>query len=226
MLYEEQETGIQTEEQIEKLQKMAGEKKKKRVALMGELLRSKGFVWTATAHFVMGGLQQAGNVCRVEAEGPWMCVVPDMWENTPNEELVIKDMTDPKTGEKYPFEDRRQELVFIGVNMKHEAIQSTLDRCLLTNEEMELKPEIWLDKWEAEDKIGLAMEESEDEEDEDEEAKKMMKSMKIRTKRNKAVIKSKMGTREKRIKKKLRKKVDKDESEPPVKKTKVKNTIP
>ena len=50
--------------------------------------------------------------------------------------------------------------------MKHEAIQSTLDRCLLTNEEMELKPEIWLDKWEAEDKIGLAMEDSEDEEDE------------------------------------------------------------
>ena len=52
------------EVQVENQQKMAAAKKQKRVALMGELLRSKGFVWTATAHFVMGGFQQAGNVCR------------------------------------------------------------------------------------------------------------------------------------------------------------------
>merc|ERR1719412_3278836 len=92
-----------------------------------------------------------------------------MWKDTPNEPLVLKDMTD-QNGEKYPFEDRRQELVFIGVNMKHEAIQSTLDRCLLTNEEMELKPETWLDKWEEEDKIQLALDDDGEEEgDEDEE---------------------------------------------------------
>jgi len=156
------------EVQLENQQKMAAAKKQKRVALMGELLRSKGFVWTATAHFVMGGFQQAGNVCRLEAEGPWMCVVPDMWKDTPNEELVIKDMTDPKTGEKYPYEDRRQELVFIGVKLNHEAIQSTLDQCLLTDEEMELKPEIWLDKWEDEDKIKLAFVDDDEEEDEEE----------------------------------------------------------
>jgi len=168
MLYEEQNKEEEERTAIEELQKLAAEKKKKRVALMGELLRSKGFVWTATAHYVMGGLQQAGNICRVEAEGPWMCVVPDMWEGTPNEDLVVKDMTDPKTGEKYPFEDRRQELVFIGVNLSHEAIQSLLDRCLLTNEEMELKPEIWLDKWEDEDPLGLALEDSEGEEEEEE----------------------------------------------------------
>merc|ERR1719462_50157 len=167
MLYEEQNKEEEDRTAIEELQKLAAEKKKKRVALMGELLRSKGFVWTATAHYVMGGLQQAGNICRVEAEGPWMCVVPDMWEGTPNEDLVVKDMTDPKTGEKYPFEDRRQELVFIGVNLSHEAIQSLLDRCLLTNEEMELKPEIWLDKWEDEDPLGLALEDSEGEEEEE-----------------------------------------------------------
>ena len=52
------------EVQLENQQKMAAAKKQKRVALMGELLRSKGFVWTATTHFVMGGFQQAGNVCR------------------------------------------------------------------------------------------------------------------------------------------------------------------
>merc|ERR1719412_2165717 len=90
-----------------------------------------------------------------------------MWKDTPNEPLVLKDMTD-QNGEKFPFEDRRQELVFIGVNLKHEAIQSALDRCLLTNEEMELKPEIWLDKWEAEDKIRLAFVDDDEEEDEEE----------------------------------------------------------
>ena len=62
--YDEQEKQNLTQSHLEKQQKLAASKKQKRVALMGELLRSKGFVWTATAHFVMGGFQQAGNVCR------------------------------------------------------------------------------------------------------------------------------------------------------------------
>ena len=48
--------------------------------MMGELLRSKGFLWMATAMDVMAGWQQAGNVIRIDAENPWMCLIPDMWK--------------------------------------------------------------------------------------------------------------------------------------------------
>jgi len=218
--YQEQNKSILTRSHLEKQQKEAAVKKEKRVAFMGELLRSKGFVWTATAHYVMGGWQQAGSVIRLEAEGPWMCVVPDMWKDTPNEPLVLKDMTD-QNGEKFPFEDRRQELVFIGVNLSHQAIQSALDRCLLTNEEMDLKPEGWLDKWEEEDKIGLAMESEDEDEDEETDGNE---DEEMDDEENDEKVQNGDKTEQNGIKgkkdKKESQKVDKDGSEPPLKKMK------
>ena len=41
------------EEALAKQQEVAGEKKATRVKFMGELLRSKGFVWVASSHDVM-----------------------------------------------------------------------------------------------------------------------------------------------------------------------------
>jgi G3E family GTPase len=49
---------------LEKQQEIAASKKKDRVENMGELLRSKGFVWIASTNNIMGGWQQAGNVIR------------------------------------------------------------------------------------------------------------------------------------------------------------------
>ena len=49
---------------LEKQQEIAATKKKNRVENMGELLRSKGFVWIASTNNIMGGWQQAGNVIR------------------------------------------------------------------------------------------------------------------------------------------------------------------
>merc|ERR1711872_841612 len=135
---------------------------------MGELLRSKGFMWIATSNDVIGAWQQAGNVLRIGAEDQWMCLMPEMWMGTPSEELVMQDIRKPD-GEDYEYKDRRQEIVFIGHGMKGEAIQQLLDDCLLTDEEMALGPEGWKETMEHLDKINLNLdfEEDDDEDDED-----------------------------------------------------------
>ena len=60
--YQEEDT---SEANLEKLQKKASIKQAARIDVMGEVLRSKGFLWLATSHYFIGGWQQAGNVLRL-----------------------------------------------------------------------------------------------------------------------------------------------------------------
>ena len=115
--------------------------------VFGELLRSKGFVWKATAHDVMAGWQQAANVLRIKPENPWMCDTPEQWKGIGVEELVLKDIQKPN-GEDWEFKDRRQEIVFTGHGMKSEVLKDLLDQCLLSDEEMALGPLMWRDSME------------------------------------------------------------------------------
>ena len=64
MLFSTLDDGPHLRSYLEKQQKIAVTKKKNRVEHMGELLRSKGFVWVASSNKIMGGWQQAGNVIR------------------------------------------------------------------------------------------------------------------------------------------------------------------
>merc|ERR1719411_1898092 len=100
-------------------------KQYKRTMLMGGLMRSKGFVWIATSQFFMGAWQQAGNVLRIKPARPWLCEIRHMWEGSPSEQEIRKEMT-MENGEEYPHGDRCQELVFIGKDLDNRAIQ----RCL------------------------------------------------------------------------------------------------
>jgi len=159
------------EGELRKLQEEALVKQKKRKETIGELLRSKGFIWMATTNDVIGGWQQAGNVLRIEPESPWMCLIPETWEGTNSESLVLDDMRKPD-GEDWEYKDRRQEIVFIGHGLNREAIQSLLDKCLLTDEEMAFGPEKWKETFEEFDNIKLSLdkeEEAEEEECEEEE---------------------------------------------------------
>ena len=48
-----------------------------------------------------------GHFYRVEGESPWMCLVPEIWEGTDQEDLVRADMT-KDDGTEYEHGDRRQ----------------------------------------------------------------------------------------------------------------------
>merc|ERR1712098_148549 len=166
---EEEKKKLQEEQKVlrAELQKQAKEKQKRRNEKFGELLRSKGFFWIATSNDVIGAWQQAGNVLRIVAEMPWMCLMPGEVLDSANKELVKQDMTMPN-GEEYEYKDRRQEIVFIGHRMKQDVIQELLDSCLLTDEEMALGPDGWMEKMEEFDTIKLALPEDDEEDDEDE----------------------------------------------------------
>merc|ERR1712038_1883547 len=101
---------------MEKLQAEALHKQKDRNEVMGELLRSKGFLWLATSNNLIGAWQQAGNVLRIRAEAQWLCLTPQLWEGESVEEMVRKDMQ-KENGEEWEYKDRRQEIVFIGHRM-------------------------------------------------------------------------------------------------------------
>ena len=141
---------------VDELQREAKFKQENRTQFMGELLRSKGFVWIASTHNTMGALQQAGNVLKIVGNCLWMSEMSEMWKGTPSEAGIRKVMTQ-ESGEEYPYSDRRQELVFIGIGLNHQRIQSALDSCLLTDEEMAMGPEEWEKSMGPSDKIALTL---------------------------------------------------------------------
>ena len=110
-------------------------------------------------------VNQNNFIVRVEGEGPWMCEIRELWEGTLQEALVRKDLNQ-QNGDEFPYGDRRQELVFIGMRLNHEAIQNALDQCLLDDEEMKLGPEEWEESFASLDNIQLTLDiESDDEGD-------------------------------------------------------------
>merc|ERR1712038_1393300 len=152
-------------------QAQANEKQKHRIETMGELLRSKGFMWMATSNDVIGMWQQAGNVLRIEAENPWHCLVPEKWKGTPSEALVLQDFKKP-SGEEWEYKDRRQEIVFIGHKMNGDVIRKLLDECLLTDDEMALGPKKWKETMEHLDSIKLDLEDVDEGDDKKEDENK------------------------------------------------------
>ena len=98
----------------------------------GNVLRSKGFVWLGSRPDLCGEWSQAGAVLRFTVGGPWYASLPE--EAWPKEvdarNDVLKDFVEPHG-------DRRQELVFIGIDMDQPRIEHALGACLMTDEEMQ-----------------------------------------------------------------------------------------
>ncbi|KAE8224752.1 hypothetical protein CF319_g2414 [Tilletia indica] len=105
------------------------------------LFRSKGFFWLATRPLIFGEWSSAGLYLTLQGGGRWRCELPrEMWPQDPE---IIKSI---EKDFQAPWGDRRQELVFIGQNMRPDPetpgsegaevlIRRALEECLLNDEE-------------------------------------------------------------------------------------------
>ncbi|GAA5821470.1 hypothetical protein JCM11251_004639 [Rhodosporidiobolus azoricus] len=105
---------------------------KKACPAFGPLLRSKGFFWLATRPLMSGEWSQAGVMLTVGGGTRWLCETDEsIWPHQP--EVREKMMADFKG----VWGDRRQELVFIGLDVPvmQPLITAELDAALLTDDE-------------------------------------------------------------------------------------------
>ncbi len=104
------------------------------------IIRSKGFVWLATRHHLVGVWSQAGDIISLDYGGNWWITVPE--REFPEDPTLVAAIKQEFEGD---FGDRRQELVVIGIEMDQVAIRAVLDSCLLSDEEMALGWRQWRD---------------------------------------------------------------------------------
>ena len=91
------------------------------------VIRAKGFFWLATRPDFVGEIAVAGAVLRTARRGLWWAAVPRArWPDSAEWRAVMKPFFDADWG------DRRQEIVFIGVDpMDEPALRARLDACLV-----------------------------------------------------------------------------------------------
>ncbi|OYR15909.1 cobalamin synthesis cobW C-terminal domain protein [Brucella thiophenivorans] len=101
------------------------------------VVRAKGFFWLATRPDYVGELSQAGVLVRTNKRGRWWSAVPrSYWPAEPEWHQAMQPYLDAEWG------DRRQEIVFIGVNPMDQAkITAELDHCLVP--EQQFTPQNW-----------------------------------------------------------------------------------
>lgn len=97
-----------------------------------DVIRAKGFFWLATRNNMTGLLSQAGPSITIQGAGEWIASYSEQ-----ERKLIIKD--EPELLEKWDEEhgDRITELVMIGIDMNRDEIEYSIDKCLLTDEEMQ-----------------------------------------------------------------------------------------
>jgi G3E family GTPase len=104
------------------------------------VLRSKGFLWLATRMELAGLWSHAGASASCSVAGAWYAALPEAhWpEGAAQRAQIRADWCEP-------WGDRRQELVFIGVDVDEAELRKKLDAALLTPHELSVGPERWLE---------------------------------------------------------------------------------
>ena len=102
------------------------------------VVRSKGVFWLATRNDLVGNWSQAGSACQAEPMGFWWATADEAeWPTEPEARAEIE------AAWQMPHGDRRQELVFIGVDMDADLVRAALETALLTDQEMAAGEAVW-----------------------------------------------------------------------------------
>ncbi|MEL7198733.1 MAG: GTP-binding protein [Pseudomonadota bacterium] len=105
---------------------------------LDRVIRAKGHFWLATRPDFLGEMAIAGTQKSVSRMGRWWAAVPkNQWPHDGTFEEFVMKHWDQTWG------DRRQEMVFIGINMNEAKITAALDACMVDAEEC--TPELWAD---------------------------------------------------------------------------------
>ncbi|MEM0969017.1 MAG: zinc metallochaperone GTPase ZigA [Verrucomicrobiota bacterium] len=103
------------------------------------VIRSKGIFWLATRLPMAGFWSQSGVMSRIQCLGLFWAAVPhERWPDDPAEIAEIARVSMKPNG------DCRQELVLIGADMDREALTAMLDGALLTEEELAMGKDEWM----------------------------------------------------------------------------------
>ncbi|MET0389374.1 MAG: zinc metallochaperone GTPase ZigA [Polyangiales bacterium] len=102
------------------------------------VLRSKGFFWLATRMDVTGLWSHAGGSATCSGIGFWYAAVDRAgWpDHAEHQARITREWQEP-------WGDRRQELVFIGVELDEPGLRARLDAALLTDKELAAGPAAW-----------------------------------------------------------------------------------
>eukprot|EP01130_Rhizamoeba_saxonica_P018158 TRINITY_DN9006_c0_g1_i1.p1 TRINITY_DN9006_c0_g1~~TRINITY_DN9006_c0_g1_i1.p1 ORF type:complete len:461 (-),score=164.51 TRINITY_DN9006_c0_g1_i1:60-1442(-) len=101
-------------------------------------VRSKGFFWLATRSEIMGDWHSAGEIYRFEGQQLWYSELDE--EDLPDDEDFLNYL---KEDWIEGVGDKRQEIVFIGIDLDKDQITKELNSCLLTPEEFAAGREEW-----------------------------------------------------------------------------------
>ncbi len=120
--------------------------------LPAELIRAKGFFWSAGREDVAMGVDKAGTSVRAGPSGQWLATLPEAErEQYFAARPGLKDDWDEEWG------DRMTRLVFIGREFESETLIDRLDDCVLTDSEMDDDWDTYADPFEPEERRELAL---------------------------------------------------------------------
>ena len=111
------------------------------------IIRSKGLFWLASRPNQAISWSQAGGSLKSDIAGVWWGSMP--FGQRFQQKAFIENQKKIEEDWDKEFQDRKNEIVIIGIGIDKQKITSELDACLLTNEEISIKnwKDGYSDKW-------------------------------------------------------------------------------